>query len=198
MGRVTNAVTDSAGRYSGKVRTGRHEIKAEAPGYAPAYAKARVTAGDTTTINFQLLPEDYVSDSIHRLVIELKSIEMIPWWNRSEPDSAAIRRNNETVVAAVSAFHRRRRFPRPSYSVHGHDSYLVIGRGKCRLIREPDMPLGYRMDDVDSLRLAPGHNDARKMPAWFALPEYTPLRLEAFFHDGHWNPVVVQAPILKL
>jgi len=193
---VTGAVTDSAGRFAGKFRPGQHVIKAEAPGYAPASANVEVSAGRTAVIDFRLLPEDYVSDSLHRMVGALKCVEIKGWW--PTPDSAAIRDNNKAVLAAVSAFRGRRRglFHRPSYALHGLRCYLVVGKGKCKLILEPDMPLGYQMDDVDSLRVGRGF-PRRDVPAWGTRKEYVPLSLDAFIRDRHyWVTVVYQGPVL--
>lgn len=104
---------------------------------------------------------------------------------RLVPDSAAIRFNNEAMLAAFAAFRDRGgdtlRKP-PSYYLQSDWYYLAIDGGRCRIFQRnhPHYPSSRAaVYNVDTLMVNPASLDSEcvEMPSWTALPQYVPLRL---------------------
>jgi TonB family protein len=105
---------------------------------------------------------------------------------RLVPDSAAIRFNNEAMMAAFAAFRDRRgdslRGP-ASYYLQSDWYYLVIDSDRCRVFQRnhPRYPSSRaEVHNIDRLDVRPGsiNADYLEMPSWTALPQYVPLKLE--------------------
>ena len=104
---------------------------------------------------------------------------------RLVPDSAAIRFNNEAMLAAHAAFRDRGgdtlRKP-PSYYLQSDWYYLAIDGGRCRIFQRnhPHYPSSRAaVYNVDTLMVNPASLDSEcvEMPSWTALPQYVPLKL---------------------
>ena len=122
---------------------------------------------------------------------------------RLVPDSAAIRFNNEAMMAACTAYtcSRGDSLRRPtSYYMQSDWYYLMIDSGTCRVFqRNHSHYPSSRAEvyDVDTLMIKPGSLDTNyvEMPGWTALPRYVPLKLE--FAAGRMNRTI-QAPMFGL
>jgi len=118
---------------------------------------------------------------------------------RLVPDSAAIRFNNEAMVAACEAFRYRHgdslRGPM-SYYLQSDWYYVAIDNGGCRIFqRNHSHYPSSRADayNIDTLMVKPSslNADYFEMPGWTALPEYVPLKIESM--GGVMSPTI-QAP----
>jgi hypothetical protein len=212
-----STLTDSFGYYNLKLKLtpGRHTLRTSYRDYVPITRAFTLDSGRHVRIDFQIHPKPFEmpavtiedrkqwwydslhNDSVLRLLRGLRCVTTKPWLKGHSlvPDSAAIRFNNEAMATAVHAFLRRTgslfRLP-SSYCLHGDNSYLIVNRGKCRLIGIPEYPKRrYRLYDVDSLRLSVDSLGLRAMPPGTQL-QYVPSRLEAFVRDRWWAPVVIQ------
>jgi hypothetical protein len=174
---------------------------------------ALVAAEPTTGITFGNVSFDYDGQAIHndsvlRLLRGYRFEQVRPWATRVGPDSSAIRSNNQKMKAALLAFQRRRGslFRKPaSYCLadttsprhlFGHH-YMIISRGRCRLIADEINVVYHSVNayDIDSLRLISSPlNDIRPLsaPSWAKLPEYVPLELEVFIRGKNWRAVIIQ------
>jgi hypothetical protein len=220
-----SAVTDSLGFYSLRLTPGGHSLRASYQDYVPAVSGFAVDSGQRLRVDFQIHPKpiempsrEVISakkplrhtdtthnDSVLRLLSGLRFTGRRTWTIREngveEPDSGSIRRNNETMKAAMLAFERRQRLSlfkrQPSCFLQCDGYYLIIDRGRCRLV--VDWVDGrYRtvnVFDVDSLRLRPDDNtfsDFHATPTWGTLPQYVPLQIEVFLRGRYWVTVFYQ------
>jgi TonB family protein len=148
------------------------------------------------------------NDSVLKPLHDLKFVRLKPIaprdgaHGRLVPDSAAIRFNNEAMMAAGVAFGHRRgdslRKP-PSYYLRSDWYYLVIDSGRCRVFQRNHPHYASSraaVYDIDTLMVKPGSLDTNyiEMPDWTALPQYVPLRLE---FDGRVSRTI-QAPTFRL
>jgi TonB family protein len=153
---------------------------------APASSESAVTV---TALTLHAETRNY-NDSVLKPVRDLHFVRLArsAVWDSTQdrlvPDSAAIRSNNEAMVAACAAFrHRRGGFLRrpASYCLQSDWYYLVVAGGSCRVfLRNYGDYSRAEVYDVDSLIVMPDdlNADYVEMPGWTSLPEYVPLRLE--------------------
>ena len=149
------------------------------------------------------------NDSVLKLLHGLKFVRLKPIAPRAGahgrlvPDSAAIRFNNEAMLAACEAFRDRLgdslRKP-PSYYLQSDWYNLVIDGGRCRIFQRnhPHYPSSRAaVYDIDTLMVKPGslNADYVEMPGWTALPQYVPLKIE--FAAGRTQRAI-QAPTFRL
>ncbi len=132
------------------------------------------------------------NDSVLRPVRGLHFVRLKPVAARDDrhgrlvPDSAAIRLNNEAMMAACDAFRHRHgdslRKPASCY-LRSDWYYLVIDSGRCRVFQADHSRYPCSRAEVysiDTLVVKPGslNSDYFEMPSWMALPQYAPSRLE--------------------
>ncbi len=132
------------------------------------------------------------NDSVLRPLRGLRFVRLKPVAPRSGahgrmvPDSAAIRFNNEAMMAACSAYSYSRsdsvRRATP-YCLRSDWYYLVIDEAGCRVFQRnhPHYPSSLAdMRGVDTLMVKTIGLDTNyvEMPGWAALPQYVTLRLE--------------------
>jgi TonB family protein len=146
------------------------------------------------------------NDSVLRPVRGLHFVRLKPVAARAGahgrlvPDSAAIRFNNEAMMAACTAYTYSRggSLRRPaSYYMQSDWYYLVIDSGTCRVFQRDHSHYPSsraEVHDVDTLMVKPGSLDTNyvEMPGWTALPRYVPLKLE--FAAGRMSRTI-QAPM---
>ena len=145
------------------------------------------------------------SDSVLEPLRGLKFVRLKPIAPRTGahgrlvPDSAAIRFNNEAMMAACTAYSHSRgdSLRRPASYYLQSDWYdLVIDRGRSRVFQRnhPHYPSSRaEVYDVDTLMVKPAGLDTHyvEMPGWTALPRYVPLKLELV---TNWRSRFLQAP----
>ncbi len=150
------------------------------------------------------------NDSILKPVRGLRSVRLKRVADRAGahgrlvPDSAAIRFNNEAMLAAFAAFRDRGddtlRKP-PSYYLQSDWYYLAIDSGRCRIFQRnhPHYPSSRAaVYNVDTLMVNPASLDSEcvEMPSWTALPQYIPMKL-GFIAAGRISRTI-QAPMFGL
>jgi len=172
-------------------------------------APARSISLATTEARGQPLEVKSYNDSVLKPLHGLKFVRLKPIAPRAGahgrlvPDSAAIRFNNEAMMAAFAAFKYRRgdTLRRPtSYYLQSDWYYLAVDSGRCRVFqRNHPHRHSSRVEiyDLDRLAVRPGqlNADCFEMPGWTTLPQYVPLKLE--FAAGSARRTI-QAPTFRL
>jgi len=122
---------------------------------------------------------------------------------RLAPDSAAIRFNNEAMMAAISTYNcgQGDSLRKPaSYYLQSDWYYLVIDSGRSRVFQRnhPHYPSSLAVAyGIDTLLAKPGSLDTSyvETPSWTTLPQYVPLKLE--FVNDLWSRMI-QVPTFRL
>jgi TonB family protein len=156
-------------------------------------ALARSISLVTTEARGRPLEVKSYNDSVLKPLRGLKFVRLKPIaprdgaHGRLVPDSAAIRFNNDAMMAACEALTYRRGDSlrgQASYYLQSDWYYLVIDSGRCRVFQRnhPHNPSSRaEVYNIDTLMVKPGSLDTNyvEMPGWTALPQYIPLKLES-------------------
>jgi TonB family protein len=146
------------------------------------------------------------NDSVLKPLHGLKFVHLKPIARRAGahgrlvPDSAAIRFNNEAIMAACTAYTYSQgdSFRRPvPYYLQSDWYYLVIDSGRSRIYQRnhshhPSSRVA--VYGIDTLWVKPACLDTHyfETPGWTALPQYVPLKIE--FVNDLWSRML-QAPM---
>jgi hypothetical protein len=192
--------TDTAGHFSVRLTPGRYRLVAGAWGYVPVGESAEVFANLTTPLDFRLLPQRYVNDSVLASFarVRMRELQGSDTYRRPKPEQVAF--NNPIRMDAWKTFLSGKGtygIKKTITTVEGDPiyQYLIVENGKCRMIEDTrNDALGphivsdrhiARLLLTQGRRLAPDSTHYVGIPFDDTLPTDEVLRFEFLDDAGH-------------